>query len=320
MTPASKPIGISRLLPGLDFGLLLIVLTCGTAGLQWLTTSSEATTGDHALLPTSSEALTDQLNATQKELERLRRELDRKQAEAARLRKELEQAETESPDLDSARAKRGLAEQDLEKLRQTIERLDKELHQLQQQERDLQQQKKRFERLREEIAAINKRLAALRAELNRLKRENEALPQEIARLEKLPLHRSSVIVDFTPRFTRRNGSNAVCVKLSNGTVAAVREPYYTLTKVSNGVRATPARPGEAVDRALAAGSDFHNLLDEIAGTKKYVFFLVDSSAFATYRRVREALRHRNIPFGWDPTNAGIFTFVASGGTDLGTIE
>ena len=318
MTPASNPIRISRMLPGIDFGLLLVVLTCGMAGLQWLTGSSEVISDDHVVVTISPDDLTDQFNATQEELERLHLELERKRADATRLAKELEQAEADRPDVDSTRAKRSLAEQDLEKLRQSIERLDKKLQQLQQEEGDLRQQKKRLKKLREEIAAINKTLANLTADLDRLDRENEALPKEIAQLEKLPLDRSAIMVNFTPRFTRRDNRNAVWVKVSKGTVAPLREPYYTFSQ--DGTRVTPARPGEAIDQALATGSDFQNLLNEIAGTRQYIFFLVDSSAFATYCQLRKALGQRNIPFGWDPNNGMVFTLVASGGTDPGTTE
>jgi len=300
MTHTSKPIRVSRLLPGLDFGLLLIVLTCGTAGLQWLTTSSEATTAEQALLPASSEDVANQLHAVEQEFERLRRELDRKRAEAARLRNELEQAEAESPDLDSTQVRRGLAERDLEKLRQDVERLDKELQQFQQQEQDLQQKKARLEKLREDVAGVNKNLADLRSELERLNRGNESLPQEIARLEKLPLNRSSVVVNFTPEFKPEETRRAVGVALTEGTVAPVREPYYTFFQAGMKTLKLRLRKGDTAAEALAAGSDFSKLLNQIDPRNEYIYLYVDSSSFGTFSTIREELEKREIPWGWEP--------------------
>lgn len=313
MTPTSKPIRISRLLPGIDFGLLLVVLTCGMAGLQWLTGSSEATSDEHVVASTSPEDLTDQFNATQEELERLRLELERKQADAVRLRKELEQAEADRPDVDSTRARRGLAEEDLEKLRQSIERLGKELQQLQQEEGDLQQQKKRLEKLREDIAAIEKTLADLTADIDRFNRENEKLPQEIARLEKLPLNRSSVVVNFTPEFRSERNLRPVGVALTESTVAPIRTPYYTSSQVGMRIVESRVRMGDTVDQALAAGSDFSNLLNEIDPRKEYVYLYVDSSSFGTFRAVREALDKRKIPWGWEPWEGLTVIASSSGG-------
>ena len=81
------------------------------------------------------------------------------------------------------------------------------------------------------------------------------------------------------------------------------------------------RMGDTVDEALAAGSEFSKLLNEIDPRKEYVYFFVDSSSFGTFRTVREALDKRKIPWGWEPWD-GLTTIISvpSGGTQPGTTQ
>lgn len=320
MTRKSNLLGAFRVLPGVDFGLLLIVLTCGTAGLEWMEAKSQGSSMETTLPPTSPAELAAQIDALQEETESLCRKLNEKEKEANRIQAEHDKAEATRLNLNTSQVKRRQTQRDIEKLQRDIEALRKQLQELQQKEHSLQQQKKHSGQLQRAIAESGKRLDDLRRRLTELETANKNDENELAELEQLPLERPEIVVDFYTVFTARDSSNAVCVKLSKDTVAPLREPYYTFTRASNGIRVTRACAGETVNRALGPGSDFQNLLDEIAKTKQYVFLLVDSSSFATFRTVRDTLRQRKIPFGWEPTDATDFTFVASGGTDPGTVD
>jgi hypothetical protein len=78
-----------------------------------------------------------------------------------------------------------------------------------------------------------------------------------------------------------------------------------------------ARRGGDAGQALAKDSDFMKVLDRVDPRTQYVFLLVDSRSFETFRAIRAELRRRNIENGWQPTEAETFNFVDSGGMDTG---
>ena len=133
--------------------------------------------------------------------------------------------------------------------------------------------------------------------------------ERLAEIQRERIQRPIVPINIAPLFST-DARQPVLVLLSQGTVTPVRPPYYSFTRFNNGTQATLSRRGDAVDRALAQGSDFQKLLGEIDTQKQYVFCIVDSSSFATFRAVREELRRREIPLGWDPSEVTGFAFVS----------
>jgi len=113
----------------------------------------------------------------------------------------------------------------------------------------------------------------------------------------------------------------VYVALANGTVSPVREPFYNkerkIEKAGKGqfesvVVASTNKRGETVEKALAGGSAFSKTLRDISPGHEYVALLVDSRSFEAFRAVREVLRERGIPFGWEPSVSSRIRFSADG--------
>ena len=195
---------------------------------------------------------------------------------------------------DAAKARLEGARGSLDKLQDEMSRLDEELQRLLLVKRKFEQEKNRSEGLDKEIEELKKKLAEKLCNIG-------ALREEIAKIKRQPIERQLVRIDVTPRFVP-DARKPVFILLSQGTVTPVREPYYTFTQSGDVVQASLSRRGDSVDRALANRSDFQKLLGEINLRSQYVFLLVDSSSFETFRAVRAWLEQRKIPFGWEPNN------------------
>lgn len=324
MKRRSKPMGTVQVLPILDYCLLLIVLTCGTAALAWVDGSARPDEREDAPSATSPEDLQERIAGLRKKISHLERTLEAKEAEAARLAAALANAEREGRDPDDVDNRRDRVRRSLESIRQRIEQLKARLEQLRQQEQTLTQEKERIGQLQKTIDEVAGQVEQRTSELERLTRENEALASDVKELEQLPMDRQTIKVDFHPRFNVEKEREPVLVILAEGKVTPMREPYYTSTTMPGLELWTRDRHAETVEQALTRGSAFLEVVEGIDRDREYVFFVVDSSSFETFRKVRESLQRRKVPFGWSPDDQtariGFVSQASQGTTVPGTIE
>ncbi len=197
-----------------------------------------------------------------------------------------------------------------------------------------------LENLKNQRAALEQELGSLEPSgghadddeeaLRRITRENEDLQKHIAALQS-EIHgegRPAIQVESTPLVNLATRRSPVHVALVGGKVAPLREPFYSMTletaargggRFESVVKASRKQAGESVEESLAAGSAFMKLLEEIDARNQYVAFFVDGSSFEAFRSLRDELRKRGIPFGWEPSVASTIYFAATGqiiGEDL----
>jgi len=297
---------MSRLVvPAFDFGICVAVMIVGTSGLKWLSSESHAIAYSDSQLQISKDELEDQLSAGDKRREGLGRQWDASHQKAEGLQNELDKARAIAPDLGAVQASQDQAERDLERARDEMARLDEELRRLLALQEKLQQEERLSEEVQEKIEEQKKKLK------ERLT-ANQGLKDDIALIEAEKIPEQMVQIDATPVVQTETNRNRVFVVLTKSKVTPVKEPFYEIVHFPNGQQMTLVRPGETVDRALAKGSAFMTLVDAINPRRQYIYLLVDSSSAETFRTVRKALRHRNIPFGWEPKNVTTIVLSADG--------
>lgn len=277
------PSGWSPFLPALDFSLLLILATLGTAGLGWLEAPAAPVIG-------GAQRATDANAARARDLER---ELADKRAEWERLQR----ARSERADAAAQAARQAAQER--------VDALEREIA-----------------RRRQTGAEAAARDRTLGEEIVRTERENDELAAALARQRAGQTAKDSIAVESTP-LAKLGGTHApVYVALIDGRVTPVKEPYFNLRSVtvSRGagrfeavIEAVPSIEGEPIERALASGSAFSRLRDALDPSKQYLALLVDASSFESFRALRETLRRRSLPFGWEPCDATVLRLSASGG-------
>ena len=320
MKRTSNSVSISRLMPGIDLGIMLIVLTCGMAGLSWLTASPPAISSEDTAMPVFPEEKAKQIADLRKEIERLRHKLEQKEGEAQQFQAALDKAEADSPNLAATRNRRAESRHDLEKLRQRFKDLKNRLHELEQEVGDLTQKKGRLEQLRKAIGEIKRQMQQLAAALEQLKQASKTLRNDINEMRATPIEHPTVRIDFYPVFTAETKRESMFVVLAEGMVTPMRKPYYTSMTLPGSRRWSRVRHAESIEQALAQGSAFLKLLGEIDRKSEYVFLVVDSSSFETFRKVRELLQRRGIPFGWDANNNTANIGFGPGGGPTGTFK
>jgi len=281
-----------------DFALNLIVAMISTSGLLWL--AGTAQTYNPSM---STEEIQKQLDKKAEENGHLRDQGEKAKHEADKLAGEANSKKAPHPDMDASRERGARAKEAFERSQEEGSRLDEELRRLLLLNDELEREKEQSEQARKESEALRKKLLERSREVN-LQRE------EIAKIKHQIIQRPIVSIDIAPVFST-DARKPVFVLLSQGSVTPVREPYYSITQFSDGEQRTLVRRGDAVDLALSAGSDFQKLLGEINTRTQYVYLLVDSSSFETFRAIREELRGRDISLGWEPTEATTLTFLSN---------
>jgi hypothetical protein len=332
-------------MPAFDCGLQLLVMVLGTAGLGWI--AIWPAIRDNRSLASDQQEIQLQLTAASRGQEELCRTRDAKRAEADELEKRLQDEPSRDTDLQDIRASHAQLLQESDLLRQQSEEHAQQLQQAQKRQEQLAEERKRLEAERAALAEKLRQLeqtlrdlerkqrasAEEKALIEKLRKELDGLEQkirenaeierqrreEVAREKKKPLERQTILVDTQPRFQSERGRKALFVVLSEGTVTPVREPHYSFeTDADSATTAMMVQRGGDAGQALAEGSDFMKVLDDLNVKKEYVFLLVDSTSFETFRAVRAELRKRNVDNGWTPTEAVHLRFVDSGGDDPGT--
>lgn len=200
--------------------------------------------------------------------------------------------------------------------RREIENLRRTLEDLENQQAALLEELGSLARTRDQAADSQEAL-------QKIARQNEDLQKEIAALgASRPVEgKSAIKVESTPLANLATRRSPVHVALVDGTVAPLREPFYSITletaprgegRFESVMKASRKRTGESAKESLAAGSAFLKLLDEIDPRNQYVAFLVDSASFESFRSLRDVLRKRGIPLGWEPTRASTIYFSPAG--------
>ena len=330
----------SVFLPCVDFGLLLIVIMFGTAGLGWLTTCPNIQADGRDRPNTTKEEISGELLDKCSIRDQLSLKLDAKSKEASEVEEQLEAAKAALPDFallqsdrndvmqlleefatEASRVRSSLQElgrkywtsekdrkrleEEQKQLEQQLQELEAKLHELLKRQRDLDEEKDRIKRFQEEISRIEK-------QLEEANEANANLREQIARASK-PVVPRSYLIEMTPRISDRGNRNAEFVLLNQGTVTPVRKPYYAITEHDNGLTiASLSYRGDNAAKSIANGSDFDKLLDNINRRSEYVFFVVDDESYETFRTVRAECQRRKIDCGWDPSNTVNFNFGSSG--------
>ena len=323
-----------------DFGLLLLFILSSTLGLEWLTMCPHIQASDENRVESSKETLESQMADASMEQQRRSVERNRKEREAAALEKKVEEAQKALPDLAGMKAQRdqvtrelgacrnqaaglkeslqkldeqyGASEEDRKRLEeerkeleQQLDELEKKLEDLLKRQKDLGKEKQRIETFQENIAETDQQLKDAQD-------ANRQAQDQIDVMSR-PAVPKDFLVETTPRFQAERDREAVFVLINQGTVTPVIEPYYRITKEPNGAtRKSLSYRGDNAPQSLAAGSEFIKFLDGINKRKQYIFMVVDSKSFETFRTIRAELRRRQIDCGWEPSNAVNFRFSSTG--------
>jgi hypothetical protein len=238
-----------------------------------------------------------------------RRQIEKKRQEADGLEQGVKKQQARRPDVGASRKRLDRARAGMESSREAASQLDEDLRRLGLLEDQLQREESQGEQVRKEAEELKKTLTQRMREVN-AKREG------IAKIKREAIRWPIVHVGGAPLFSM-DERKPVYIMLSLGTVTPVGGRHYSITQSGDVQEAKMISRGAAVDQALSEGSDFQKLLGGIDTTTHYVYLLVDSLSFETFRAVREELRRREIPMGWAPTDATVIRFVASGGVQPG---
>lgn len=308
---------VSRITPVLDFSFLMILMTLGTGALYQLTTPAEPEACAAETAPKSADRqdLYRQIDRLAEQLRELQAAFESARQEAERL-EQLAASPEYRPDLETLRRQRN-------ELRKTFEKLQDELARTQQTIDALQADRQRFQQQRKELEGLYADLEALAQALEATERKTRALEQECRSLEHQieASSRQTVRVESIPLARQARGRKPVYVILASGAVAPLREPYFARQEKIlqrgagqfEGVTVfTRQQAGQPIQEALQPGSTFSGLLDQIDGQRSYAALLVDSDSFETFRALREQLRKRRIPFGWEPYSRSSVTLTAEG--------
>lgn len=310
MTAITKFNGAGKLIPIVDFFLLIVLILFSTSGFTRLERAAAPPVASSVFPAGSKSGDLEELRA---ENDKLRKELAQKQAELIRRQK---QARAVAASHKAASEEKALVDR-MAALKDEIARLKRELAdlkavlaQLRQQEAQLHQKKiaREAERRRQKTAATD---------LEKLLQENRALAEEIARLERP----QAIPVESTPLVSLSGTRSPVYVAIIEGRIAPVKPPFFSMSEeivnAGNGqfervTRAEWRQTGETFAAAKHEQSQFQHVLRELRPREQYVALLVDSTSFETFRSVRAELRQRHLPFGWEPLLAREVQFAASG--------
>ena len=306
--------GLNKILPGFDLALLLMLMLFGLSGLGKLTAKTDLPPGGVSHPQLTWDEMEHQLAAMTKQNEGLQERLEKKEAEASRLDKELVRAKAHKSGNHEAKAMLATAREMVRKLRNEVEHQKRVL-------RDLQRRSNELKKGEALVRNMHRDLERQTAILRQFEEQNKALSEEIARVQRDRLKEQVIRVESTPLISLMTNRKPVYVALANGTVSPIRKPFYNMQhkieKAGKGqfervVVASTNRRGETVEMAFTGGSAFSKALRDINPGHEYVALLVDSRSFETFRAVREVLRKRGIPFGWEPSVSSRIRFSADG--------
>ena len=157
------------------------------------------------------------------------------------------------------------------------------------------------------------------AEIERLEDECRRLQAELAQIgpKAREAHRS-----FGSTSIMRNDIEAtpIHVCLYRGRLLLLQEPDFEwnegwLQRDGEDIPVLWAeRKGSGIDLDLALrdGSTFSQILEALQPDREYLSVFVDGISFGAFRTLRESLRRRGIPFGWEPCRGDTLVFGTRG--------
>ncbi len=286
--------------PFFDLCLLLILLVLDTPALERLSSQASAIPDDVGLFDISRPQTERRLSATQEGTV----EGDPKPRKARTV-----EPDGNVPSAYSRNAASQAADDALSVGLDEEARLRAELAKKQPALGEYERERGRFEDEEHLLDDARRDVAQLDGRLRQLQERNRVLCEEVAAIKRSVALPSALRVEGTPLADAATALRPVYVVLANANVAPLHEPFYVvrqdLQQLANGrfatvFEATKKSAGEPADTALEPGSTFRKLLEEVRPGEQYVVLLVDQRSFGTFRTVREELRTRKIPFGWEP--------------------
>ena len=304
---------LSKILPAFDLGLLLMLIMFGLTGLGKLTADADVT-GSKAGRP----------NPTT--LEEMGHQLKSVAAENDELQKRLDEAKAEVSDLEDRLNTAGACRLSDKRVKGEKERIRKLQNELKKQKMVLDRLQPQVDEVKKEESLLKKMESDLRKltkKLRHIEEQNRIFAEDIAKDRKELLMRPTptIRVESAPQVSMDTNRTPVYIALIKGTITPVLEPFYTqkerVEDLGGGrfervVESTLKRGGETIDQALDRRSALAGVLKDINPEHDYVALLVDSESFNTFRAIREVLRSREIPFGWEPSAPAAIRFSAAG--------
>jgi len=231
--------------------------------------------------------------------------LDGKKAEGDKLAGEMAKLDRVRPDIDTLQARRRQLEREWAERQAELSASLARIRFLQAEQERLEHDKEQTDKDRQEVERLARELWEKQQELRRLEsRVREAM----AEAKRSEVQRPVVPVETTPIYDVEQTRSPMFVALIEGAVTPVEPPQYEFSQYRNARVATLKQRGDAVDEALAQESESVKLIGRLDTRRQFVFLLVDSSSFESFRTVREFLRKREVPFGWYPVPNSTIVF------------
>jgi len=288
--------GLGRLIPILDFCLLMVVATFGLAGFQRLATKTES--------PPSFESPKDDalIAARQRELAQMERE-------AAGLSQRLDGLRRQSDQLAQSDEEIEKAKDAIKKLGEAIKAGQEKYQGFVETAADVSENGGSPEDIGLEIKELEERLQKARSEIAVLTKKLAEIPAGPGGLS-----------EGTPCLVSSKNLEPVFIMITEGRVLPVRDPHFTFEKkyykkddqIVPVIQVTKAGQGEVFSQACKENSVFCKVLDEMNKEKQFVSLLVDSTSFEAYRTVRQFIKKRGLLIGWEPIQSTTLFFGQGG--------